>query len=378
MSNPAATPQVADPMVQDLADALDASAHHEPQLIDKVSSPPPASAVVVSHDADGLALHIDADAPFEAVRNALRRHFPPVSGEPVRRRRARLSLGDRPFDAFDLRRWVHQLQDEAGLTVSGVHTSPDALRRHVEQGLKVPVSFETCATVDEPAGSENADPADSAETVSTGVLADDEAPTVPERSLVELSAEPEPALGDEAEPDLSDALDLDEDAPGCGSVDENDENDENDEVDEVDELGPALRQAPVLGRGPTIPARLEGEDGGRTVVVVDRTVRGGAAFRSSGDIVVYGDVNAGAELIADGHIVVLGRLRGLAHAGAGGNEDARVIAFDLSPTQLRIAHRIAYAPERPRRVGGRSVGPWQPEVARIDGDHIVFEDYRRR
>jgi len=377
MSNPAATPQVADPVVEDLAPAPDASAHQELQNVDEVSSPPPAPAVELSHDAEGFVLHLDADAPFEAVRNALRRHFPPVSGEPARRRRVRLDLGERPFDSFDLRRWVHQLQDEAGLTVASVHTSPDALRRHVEQGLKLPVSFEACASGTDAEGADGVDVSDVSETISTGVLPDDEAPTVPDLVLADLEPEPAVAIETDIEPD-ADAVDVEPGDVELVDVEPADIEPVVVEVDAGEGLGPAVRKAPGEARGPTIPARLEGEDGGRKVVVVDRTVRGGASFRSSGDIVVYGDVNAGAELIADGHIVVLGRLRGLAHAGAGGNEDARVIAFDLSPTQLRIAHRIAYAPERPRGVGVRSGGPWQPEVARIDGDHIVFEDYRRR
>ena len=71
------------------------------------------------------------------------------------------------------------------------------------------------------------------------------------------------------------------------------------------------------------------------------TLRGGQALHHLGNVVVVGDVNPGAELIASGDIVVFGRLAGVAHAGAQGDEGARVYALDLDATQLRIAAYIA-------------------------------------
>jgi septum site-determining protein MinC len=71
------------------------------------------------------------------------------------------------------------------------------------------------------------------------------------------------------------------------------------------------------------------------------TLRGGQVLHHTGNIVIVGDVNPGAELVATGDIVVFGRLRGIAHAGAGGDEKARIYALDLSATQLRIATFIA-------------------------------------
>jgi septum site-determining protein MinC len=80
------------------------------------------------------------------------------------------------------------------------------------------------------------------------------------------------------------------------------------------------------------------------------TLRGGQVLHHTGNIVVVGDVNPGAELVATGDIVVFGRLRGIAHAGAGGDESARIYALDLSATQLRIATFIAAEQEnKPRR-----------------------------
>jgi septum site-determining protein MinC len=68
-------------------------------------------------------------------------------------------------------------------------------------------------------------------------------------------------------------------------------------------------------------------------------------------------------LVASGDIVVFGALRGVAHAGAQGDRNARVIALELAPTQLRIATAIATSgPDRAKR---------GPEHASIVGDRIV-------
>lgn len=85
------------------------------------------------------------------------------------------------------------------------------------------------------------------------------------------------------------------------------------------------------------------------VLVVDRTLRSGQRSEHPGHIILFGDVNAGAEVIAGGHVVVWGKVRGMVHAGALGDEEARVCALDLAPTQLRIAGYIARSPEEKRR-----------------------------
>lgn len=80
------------------------------------------------------------------------------------------------------------------------------------------------------------------------------------------------------------------------------------------------------------------------------TLRGGQTLHHTGNIVVVGDVNPGAELVATGDILVFGRLAGIAHAGAGGDENARIYAVELAPTQLRIASFIG-ADDGPKRQG---------------------------
>jgi septum site-determining protein MinC len=87
------------------------------------------------------------------------------------------------------------------------------------------------------------------------------------------------------------------------------------------------------------------------------TLRGGQTLHHTGNIVVVGDVNPGAELVATGDVLVFGRLAGIAHAGAGGDESARIYAVELSPTQLRIASFIG-ADE-----GSKQRSTSRPEVA---------------
>jgi hypothetical protein len=98
---------------------------------------------------------------------------------------------------------------------------------------------------------------------------------------------------------------------------------------------------------------------GESAVLVQRTLRSGFRLAHQGHVVVIGDVNPGAEIVAGGSIVVWGRLRGVVHAGANGNEDATICALDMNPTQLRIASFFSVTPQRK--------GKSQPEIARVKG-----------
>ncbi len=99
-------------------------------------------------------------------------------------------------------------------------------------------------------------------------------------------------------------------------------------------------------------------------LVTQRVLRSGQSLRHPGHIVVIGDVNPGAKLVAGGSVVVWGRLRGLVHAGALGDEDAVICALELAPTQLRIGEQISRSP------GERSAKPG-PELASIHNGRIV-------
>lgn len=103
-------------------------------------------------------------------------------------------------------------------------------------------------------------------------------------------------------------------------------------------------------------------------IVVRRTLRSGVSLRHEGHLIVVGDVNPGAEVIAAGDVIVWGKLRGLVHAGALGDNDAIVCALRFEPTQLRIGNVIARMPERSRR---RSA----PEMASICNGKIEIVEW---
>ncbi|MCI8641667.1 MAG: septum site-determining protein MinC [Clostridia bacterium] len=70
------------------------------------------------------------------------------------------------------------------------------------------------------------------------------------------------------------------------------------------------------------------------------SLRSGQKIEEEGSIVILGDVNSGAEVIASENIVVLGKLRGLAHAGAKGNQKAIISAGELDTVQIRISNIV--------------------------------------
>ncbi|MBX9669404.1 MAG: septum site-determining protein MinC [Candidatus Obscuribacterales bacterium] len=105
--------------------------------------------------------------------------------------------------------------------------------------------------------------------------------------------------------------------------------------------------------------------GGPTTLYLRQTLRSGQTVSHKGHLVIIGDINPGAEVMADGDITVWGCLRGVAHAGIGGNTNAEIRALKLQPIQIRIAHAIARAPDRPRVSYSQTTGP---ETARmVDG-----------
>ncbi len=137
----------------------------------------------------------------------------------------------------------------------------------------------------------------------------------------------------------------------------------------LDAVLPKREARPRVAEPPIEPASsIEDPDLG---LVVHRTLRSGQSLRHPGSIAVIGDVNPGAEIVAGGDIVVWGRLRGVVHAGAMGDETAVVCALDLAPTQLRIADHLSRSPEERRK---RKV----PEIASVRNGHIVAEAWEAK
>lgn len=126
---------------------------------------------------------------------------------------------------------------------------------------------------------------------------------------------------------------------------------------------PAQRSEPAA---PSLPP------GSVSALYIPTTVRSGQRIVHDGAVIVAGDVNAGAEVFAGSDILVLGALRGLAHAGYLGNESSRIFSLNLRPPQLRIATRIARAPEESGK-GNLSRGP---EMARVEDGEIGVVPWR--
>ena len=93
------------------------------------------------------------------------------------------------------------------------------------------------------------------------------------------------------------------------------------------------------------------------------TVRSGVEIRHPGTVIILGDINPSGIVIADGDILIWGRLRGVAHAGAGGNRESLIMALQMEPTQLRIADAVARSPEK-------ALTSFFPEVAHITSEGI--------
>jgi len=133
-------------------------------------------------------------------------------------------------------------------------------------------------------------------------------------------------------------------------------------------LGKMLTEPVVIKR-----ERVEkkvAEPPGEKARVIRHTLRSGQREEFlDGDLVVLGDVNPGAEIVAAKDIIVLGSLRGIAHAGALGDHSAVIVALNLVPTQLRIGN-IVSRPNEEKQHG------WVMEIARVEGETIVVEEYK--
>jgi len=290
-----------------------------------------AHAARIERQDDVPVLALPPAESFEALRDRLGHHL--ADGgclAHLRGQTVRLELGTHDIVLFDLRRIATFLTETADVHVGSVGCTPEALHQYAERELKmrIHVALDVGADV-------------------SGAASDDDC-TVP--SLEEPGPDPgdsphEPPRGDD--PTSGSGATAEDAAAAAGLPSPPAPADDGAAVEdpEADVPVPIAGGGPVLSVVHTDPARasLAGAlpEGGRRTVSVHRSLRSGANVRFPGDIVVFGDVNPGAEVVADGNIVVLGALRGMAHAGAHGDESATVMAFALKPAILRIAHRQA-------------------------------------
>lgn len=105
-------------------------------------------------------------------------------------------------------------------------------------------------------------------------------------------------------------------------------------------------------------------------LLIKKSLRSGQRIKFDGNIIIQGDVNPGAEVIADGNVIVLGTLWGVVHAGASGDNNATILAFQLRPTQIRISDHFTRPPD-----GVIEKVVFSPEIAYISNNLVVIEEY---
>jgi len=82
------------------------------------------------------------------------------------------------------------------------------------------------------------------------------------------------------------------------------------------------------------------------IVPVAKVIRSGQLLEIVGDLLLIGDVNPGGTVKATGNIFIMGTLKGIAHAGFEGNDEAVIAASVMKPSQLRISDCINRAPDQ--------------------------------
>lgn len=105
------------------------------------------------------------------------------------------------------------------------------------------------------------------------------------------------------------------------------------------------------------------------VTSITTIVRSGQVLEVEGDLLLVGDVNPGGTVRAGGNVYIMGALKGVAHAGYKGNNDAVIVASFMIPSQLRINDCISRAPDH-----GENEDHHQMECAYIDESKQILID----
>jgi len=130
-------------------------------------------------------------------------------------------------------------------------------------------------------------------------------------------------------------------------------------------------------RAPRAPMPEPVPQGAQTVIV-PHSLRAGFRGEYKGSVVILGDVNPGAEVIAGGDVIVMGALRGMVHAGSGGQQDAIVWARPIASPQIRLGDAMARAPEDNALQSMRRIEEGHAEIARLHDGAIIIEAHTVR
>ena len=295
----------------------------------------PASALHIRFDEKVPILQLPTELGFEELRAWMTEHVPNHL-DVIGGRTARLDLGTRSIHLLEFRRLLHHLRENWDIEITGIYVVPDVVNKFAERELRLKLFLHDPAV-----------PGPLTEEAETELVSDED-----------LEDGDEASVEHEDEESKLDKLTLPNDL---------------EEADLDEEPAPSMTDATH-------------SDGSRRTLSIHRTLRSGNIVRFDGDIYIFGDVNPGAHVAATGNLVVLGALKGMAHAGAAGEEDAIILAHVMQPTQLRIGRKIAVvpdAPEPPKPSRGlfkpKPQAPqFHPELASIVDGQIVIQPYQGR
>ena len=260
-----------------------------------------------------LLITLAPKATFSSIKSTIIEQL--TESNPWEGKFARIDMDSRLIDLFELQLLKHMLSDSFKITVEALNCSHDALTAFAESGLKLKVHPRTPVDFEK----QKLESASVKELVAPALL------EVPNETVV---------IAEEHDGDLGDG---------------------NDILIESPSLGDSLNQSTQTDN----------------VLTLKKSLRSGQRVRFAGDVVVYGDINAGAEILAGGNIIILGSLRGLAHAGARGDDGATVVAFDFRPTQLRIGRKFA----EPTEWSPRFEKSYSPSIASVHGGEVIVKAY---
>lgn len=142
-----------------------------------------------------------------------------------------------------------------------------------------------------------------------------------------------------------------------------------------------------VGKAEVAPARRKpgagepsGLNRGNEALLIKTHCRSGEVIRYPGDVVVMADVNPGSEIIADGDILVFGSLRGFAHAGAGGDIQATIIAQNFDTPRLQIGPHVGVDPKPSKRSRSNNSNPSSsnPRMAYVRRRSVYVAPYTGR
>ncbi|HOO74907.1 MAG: septum site-determining protein MinC [Thermotogae bacterium] len=92
-------------------------------------------------------------------------------------------------------------------------------------------------------------------------------------------------------------------------------------------------------------------------------VRSGQVIDNPGDIIIFGNVNAGSEVKAGGSVIVFGKVSGIIRAGLNNKKNIFIIASEMSSSLIEIASIPFFNYDWPQT----------PISIRIDGDKALVE-----